>query len=74
VLDQELGAIEQQLFAPNRGTANWSGAKLLRRVSAARRTLQRRAARAVTDHSLPQQLNPVSGRAAPDRRYRLPAR
>ena len=73
-LDQELGAIERQLFAPDRGTANWSGAQLLRRVSAARRTLQRRTARAVSAHSLPQQLNPVSGTVAPDQRHRLPAR
>jgi hypothetical protein len=73
-LDHELGAIERQLFAPDRGTNNWSGAQLLRQVSAARRTLQRQAAHSVPAHSLPQQLNPISGRAAPDHRRRLPAR
>jgi hypothetical protein len=73
-LDQELGALERQLFAPYRSATNWSGTQLLRRVSAARRTLQQRSARAVTAHSLPQQLNPISGSAAPDQRRRLPAR
>jgi hypothetical protein len=73
-LDHELGAIERQLFAPDRCAGIWSGAQLLRRVSAARRTLQRRAALSVTAHSLPQQLNPISGSAVPDRRRRLPTR
>ncbi|HUO00778.1 MAG TPA: hypothetical protein VMU69_31670 [Bradyrhizobium sp.] len=74
-LDQELGTLERQLFAPDRGSpANWSGARLLRRVGAARRALQRQAARSETAHSLPQRLNPVSGRALPDGWRRLPAR
>lgn len=73
-LDQELGAIERQLFAPERSPENWSGTELLRRVSAARRTLQRQASRIETTRSLPQRLNPISGRALPDGWRRLPAR
>ncbi len=73
-LDQEIGAIEQQLFAPDRSKGNWSGTQLLRRVSTARRTLQRAASSRETAHSLPQQLNPIFGRIVPDRRLRPPAR
>jgi hypothetical protein len=74
-LDREIGTIERQLFAPGRGSStSWSGTKLLRRVSAVRKTLQRRPARDETAYSLPRRLNPISGRAVPDRRHRLPAR
>ena len=73
-LDQEIGSIERQLFAPDRNTGNWSLVQLLRRVSAARMTLQRQAAQTETARPLPQRLNPVSDLAAPDRRFRLPAR
>ena len=71
---REIGSIERQLFAPDRNTGNWSLAQLLRRVSAARMTLQRQAAQTETARPLPQRLNPVSDLAAPDRPFRLPAR
>ena len=58
-LDTEIGAIEQELFAPQRGVGQWSSRRLLRRVSAARRSLQRRAAGSEVKRPLPQQLNPA---------------
>jgi hypothetical protein len=73
-LDQEIGAIERQLFAPDRSSNNWSGSRLLRRVSTARKTLQREASSRKRAPSLPQQLNPIFGHTMPDRRLRLPAR
>jgi hypothetical protein len=72
-LDQEIGAIERQLFASRRDAGSWSRTQLLRRVSTARRMLQQRTTRAETARPLPRWLNPGSI-AAPDRRLRPPAR
>jgi hypothetical protein len=72
-LDQEIGAIERQLFAPDRGSGSWSRAQLSRRVSKARKMLQRRTTRAETARPLPRWLNPGGG-VASDRQIRPPAR
>jgi hypothetical protein len=73
-LDSEIGSMEQELFAPQHSAGNWSSRRLLRRVSAARRSLQRRAAGNGTGQSLPQQLNPAGGSVPSGRSRRLPAR
>ena len=72
-LDHEIGAIEQELFAPDRGTRGWSAQQLLRTVSAARRSLLSHGARAAST-PLPQQLNPVGGNGASAHGPRMPAR
>jgi hypothetical protein len=59
-LDHEIGSIERRLFAADRCAGDWSPAQLLRRVSIARRKLQRQAAWAETPRPLPQRLNPVT--------------
>ncbi len=59
-LNQEIGSVERRLFAADRSNGDWSPAQLLRRVSIARRTLQRQASWAETPRPLPQRLNPVS--------------
>lgn len=73
-LDQEIGSLERQLFAPAHGNRDWSPDQLLRRVGLARRTLQRRAARAETPRPLPQRLNPVGNRTASEQPRRPVAR
>ena len=74
LLDQELGSIERQLFAPGSDAGNWSPVQLLRRVSTARTTLQRQAALTQTTRPLPQQLNPTAEQTSVGRRQRRPAR
>jgi hypothetical protein len=74
LLDRELGSIERQLFARGSDTGNWSPVQLLRRVSTARRTLQRQATRTETTQPLPQQLNPTADQTSVGRRQRRPAR
>ncbi|WP_027581022.1 BatD family protein [Bradyrhizobium sp. Ai1a-2] len=71
-LDVQIGAIEQQLFAP-RSTDSWSPHQWLRQLGATRRRLQRQAARSARMRS-PQQLNPIDDHAASARRRRMPAR
>ncbi|MCP1967572.1 BatD family protein [Bradyrhizobium elkanii] len=57
-LDDEIGAVERELFAPSAGAARWSPHRLLRQVGGARRNLRRRARR--HEHTrLLQNLNPV---------------
>jgi hypothetical protein len=73
VLDHEIGAIERELFAPDRGAHGWSAHQLLHRVGIARRSLRPHGARAGKT-PLPQQLNPVGGDTAPACRQRMPAR
>ena len=72
-LDHEIGAIEQELFAPDRGARDWSPRQLLHRVGIARRGLRPHGARAGKT-PLPQQLNPTGGDTAPAYRQRMPAR
>ena len=72
-LDLQLNSIEHELFAPDRGDAAWSPRELLRRVSAARRNLRRRAVGGART-SLPGQLNPTQGQRASARGRRMPAR
>jgi hypothetical protein len=72
-LDHEIGAIEQELFAPDRGARDWSPRQLLHRVDIARRGLRPHGARAGKT-PLPQQLNPTGGDTAPAYRQRMPAR
>ncbi|WOH80051.1 BatD family protein [Bradyrhizobium sp. BEA-2-5] len=57
-LDDEIGAVERELFAPSAGAARWSPHRLLRQVGGARRNLRRRARRR-EDTRLLQNLNPV---------------
>jgi hypothetical protein len=73
-LNSEIGSIERQLFARDRGAGKRSPVQLLRRVSTARRTLQRQAVRAGKATPLPQHLNPVGSGMAPDQPPRPPAR
>jgi len=72
-LDRAISSIEQELFAPDRGNNLSSPRQLLRKVSAARRGLSRRAA-GVGRASLPQELNPTNDQRAPPVGRRMPAR
>ncbi|WP_024517184.1 BatD family protein [Bradyrhizobium sp. Tv2a-2] len=72
-LDRQLGAIEDELFAPQHIGDGCSRRLLLRRISAARRGLRRRTARGGRP-PLPRELNPIGGEAAPTYRGRKPAR
>jgi hypothetical protein len=72
-LNSEIGSIERTLFAPGSTDDHCSPARLQRRVSAARRKLQRQGAPSETTRSLPRRLNPA-GRIEPDQRRRPPAR
>src|SRR5262249_29507952 len=58
-LDRHIDSLERQLFAPDRGSDRWSQGQLLRRVSAARTSLRRQAARTERARPLPQQINPI---------------
>jgi hypothetical protein len=72
-LNSEILSIERKLFATGSTDDHCSPARLLRRVSAARRTLQRQRVRSETTRSLPHRLNPI-GRIEPDQHGRRPAR
>jgi hypothetical protein len=72
-LDRQLGAIEDELFAPQHIGEGYSRRLLLRRISAARRGLQRLAAHGGRT-PLPEDLNPIGGEAAPAHLSRKPAR
>jgi hypothetical protein len=73
VLDRQIGAIENELFAPRPNADRWSPRQLLRRISAARRGLGRRPERNASS-ALPQQLNPVGLPKAQAHGWRKPAR
>ena len=73
-LDSEIGSIERQLFAPGQGAGKWSPRRLLRQVTAARRSLRRQVAATGAARRLPPQLNPAGGQVSPGRAWRLPAR
>ncbi|MCS3447128.1 MULTISPECIES: hypothetical protein [Bradyrhizobium] len=72
-LDDQIGAVERELFAPSAGTAHWSPRRLLRQVGGARRSIRRAATRAAR-HSAPAQLNPVDDRVVSLNQRRRPAR
>jgi hypothetical protein len=72
-LDQQISAIERELFTPDRSATGWSAHELLHAVGAARQRLQPRDARAARSR-LPQHLNPVDEKASSARRLRMPAR
>ena len=57
-LDHEIDALQRALFAPRRETADWSSRQLLRRVGAARRSLQPHARRSEST-ALPRSMNPA---------------
>jgi oxygen tolerance protein BatD len=73
VLDLQIGAIEQRLFAPRRDADVWSLHQWLRVLSATRRRLRRRASRSARIRSS-KHLNPVDDHAASVHRRRVPAR
>jgi hypothetical protein len=73
-LDRQLGAMENELFAPAPDADRWSPHQLLRRVDALRRRMRRRTIRR-EDTPLPRRLNPVGAvAAAPAYGWRKPAR
>jgi hypothetical protein len=72
-LDQQIGALESQLFANRQDARPWSPPRMLRRVAAARRTLRPRIARRARA-GLPAYLNPVGASQPVPNARRKPAR
>ncbi|MCP1830962.1 hypothetical protein J2R76_007662 [Bradyrhizobium sp. USDA 4532] len=72
-LDDEIGAVERELFAPSAGAVRWSPHRLLRHIGGARRSIRHETARAAR-HRAPGQLNPVDDRVLSLNRQRRPAR
>jgi hypothetical protein len=73
VLEQEVTALETQLFANERGGADWSPQKFMRHVSTARRGLGRMTGRCEAQAALPP-INPRADRIQPRHQWRKPAR
>jgi len=73
-LDHDIGSIERQLFAPDGDASHCSPVQLMRRVSIARRRLQRQVSQAETARPLPRQLNPNADPISAVGRLRPPAR
>jgi hypothetical protein len=73
-LDREIDALQSTLFAPPQAMAVWSPRRLMRRLGAARRRLQRQARRSEPAHVLPQRLNPIQDPVPSRRLWRAPAR
>lgn len=73
VLEREIGALQHELFAPDRGNADWSRHTLIWHLSSARTALRRRSRRNAAIGGLPQELNPVS-RTQPASGHRRVAR
>jgi hypothetical protein len=74
LLDLELDAIEQQLFAPNARARPWSPRRLARCVGAARYSLRAQIRQTNATRPLPQRLNPIGEGTGVDRQQRRPAR
>jgi hypothetical protein len=63
VLQQQIEALQSELFASADGARGWSPRTLIRHVVLARRTLRRRSLRAEETTALPRLLNPAGSRA-----------
>jgi hypothetical protein len=73
ILNFQIEAIEQELFARDARAIGWSPRQLQRRVGVARRALLRWARRGEAKRPLPQRINPIGDRAGAGRQRRLPA-